>query len=388
MCKEPVSKPKNKSFLQRITGLGRTKHSNIPAPASVYQNSRFTRTEVSLTSTIRRIPTAQFQTTATGQTPIIKLDVSVQADTRNIDAVQGGQCNVLCKVTANYTFPSPIERTTGFDGVILFDTTLSSRKLRMAMETAKTIVSTCTSHDRLGLVTFGENTATISELIMCTNPYKTALINSVVQIESTEVEETPDIGKALDMALRLLEKDARQGGHVFVLSSGYFTLAAAPLNRNATIHVAGIGPLTHLRHLNQLVQNNGTILDVSDTQEHQSLTDLITHISTHQCSPPIDTIRVRLSHPPEIQITSLQTPSLNPPSPQTSLTLGTTSFLHTNPRKPPPAQHSIHPHHPRNPTAPAHSKPNRLEIQLVLCTLPRSHHRHPKTIHPNHHNRI
>ena len=95
--------------------------------------------------------------------------------------------NVRSSVTlpSNFAFPPSADRSRGFDGVVLFDTCLTGRKLTLAMDAAATIVDATSSSDRLGLVLFGPEASAISELIMCTTPYKQALQSSIQQIKST-----------------------------------------------------------------------------------------------------------------------------------------------------------------------------------------------------------
>jgi hypothetical protein len=141
----------------------------------------------------------------------------MKSDIQNIDAQRGGDCIILTTVSAEYTLPPSTDRTSGFDGVLVLDVGMSREKVGLAGECVSCIVEATGANDRLGLVTFGEGKATlVSELIMCTTPYKQALQQSITQIISTS--NAGNLHDAMKLALGLLGSDARYAGHIFVIS--------------------------------------------------------------------------------------------------------------------------------------------------------------------------
>jgi len=291
-----------------------------PTTPPIYENSRFTMTETSLPSTVRRIPSTPMQPTS-AIPPILKLELSVETDMRNIDASQGGECTVLCKVTANYTHTPTIDPGPGFDGVIILHTAMLPWKLNLAKEAARAIVDSCGSRNRLGLVTLGKTNSVVSELNICTVPYKMALMRSISQMEDSE-KHSVAVADGVKLALRLLERDARQGGHIFLISSGNFIRGDLPSERKTTIHAIAIGPLTYATNLRRLLLRNGAHLELPSQQELYQLRNLIRHLEAHPLSPPIPTIQARLEHPPEVKIYSLHPPLLHPSQVHDSLTIG------------------------------------------------------------------
>ena len=258
-------------------------------------------------------------------------------DTHNIDAQRGGECTLLCDIVGNYTLsPSPDRSLGGFDGVVLFDISLNEGgKLKLAIDAADTIVDATFSNDRLGLVLFGSNDATIvSELIMCTTPVKQALRSSLREIKSFERSSENSFPRGMKLSLNLLDKDARCGGHIFILSDGKIPSAStdSPFwsNSHATVHSIAIGALTHRKALRHLRHQNGTLLEYrSPLTDAPRLTNLIAFLATQTHLHSIETLRCRLTFPPE-QVNALDV--LNQPSSiesnsQISVTLSPPPFL-------------------------------------------------------------
>jgi len=163
----------------------------------------------------------------------------------------------------------------------------------------------------------------VSALTMCTAPYKTALMKSLGQIKRDEMEDLCDIGDGFTLALKLLEKDARQGGHLFVISAGDFRCSSDLSKVNTTIHVIAIGALTNTENLNRMLHHNGTHLDFRIKEDLKGISTLMHHLSSHQISPPIATIQARLDPLPNVAIKSCQPGSLNPTDRIESVTIGT-----------------------------------------------------------------
>jgi hypothetical protein len=322
-----TSQKQKRSILQKITGLGRSKTRTRELPAKIYENSKFAVTGTSLTSTIRRISAPERQAVPPIP-PILKLDISVQTDTRNIDAEQGGECTVLCKLRANYTEAPPAKRATGLDGVILFHTTLSQRNLALAMEVATGIIDACGPQDRLGLLIFGERVSILAEMKICDAEYKRTLVRSVFQIEGSESEGINEIRDGMKLALRALQNDSRRGGHIFVITSGNFPFSPFPSDHSAaTLHAIGVGPLTYATNLRTILHNCGTHLEFRGEQDLPDITNLINCLASYAPSPPLPTIQLRLEHPEEIKIRSLQPTQLNYSELEESLTISSPSSL-------------------------------------------------------------
>lgn len=314
-------------------GRGKSKSKSSSASASVYENPRFAQTQASVSSTIRRIPSI-LQTTPSNPPSIISLHISLKCDTLNIDAQRGGECTVLCNVSAKFTFPPSADRSRGFDGVVLFDTRLAGKKLMLAMDAAAVIVDATSSSDRLGLVVFGQESSTVSELIMCTTPYKQDLQSSIQQIKSNISESTTTFLQGMKLALNLLAKDVRYGGHIFLLSDGKFhcnNLDSFWSTSLATIHIIAIGALSYPTKLRSLCHQNGSLLEYrSPTSDSSLLAQLIAYIATQTHFHSIDTVRCRLTFPEEINVLDIPNHIYTPESQsQISLTLSSSSPLRT-----------------------------------------------------------
>lgn len=293
-------KKKHRTFIQKITGRGKKKPLPTTTTGSLYGLPRYVRTDVSLSSTIKSIPTVLHHPPSSTPPPIVKLDVSVRADTQNIDAQKGGDCIIQCQVTASYT--APPERI-GFDGVIVIDNRLSGRKFQLALNAANALVEATISSDRLGLVV-GENV--VSELIMCTLPYKDALRKSVLNVPSTDHR---DVMRGIKLAGGLLSKEARDGGHIFFISDGHNITETPP--RGAMVHIIAIGELVKKTFLRNLRGERGIYIEYREKNNGFDVNQLLECLSLGQNSQIIETVRCRLSHPPEVTITSVLPTSLS-----------------------------------------------------------------------------
>lgn len=277
-------------------------------------------------STIRRIPSIApvLETTPTSPPSLLALEVSLKCDTHNIDAQHGGECLVLCKVAANYTLPPSSDRTRGFDGVVVFDTKLEGRSMTLAIDAVATIVDATSPNDRLGFVTFGTQSSVISELIMCTTPYKQALQSSVREIKTSQSArlERSHFVEGMKLALQLLVKDARFGGHIFLISDGNLCVQDVSPWRNSstTIHTVGTGALIHPYALRQFRHKTGTFLEFRSSSDSAKLAKLVAYLATHAVPHAIETVRCRLTSPDTIlEITPH--PSISEKD-QISITLG------------------------------------------------------------------
>jgi hypothetical protein len=248
----------------------------------------------------------------------------------NIDAERGGDCVVLCQLLANYSPPPPSYRAKGLDGVILFDAGLEGQKTSLAIDAAITIVNATTSNDRLGLVVLGQKVSIISELIMCTNPYRLALQNSIREFTSTQTAPTKQVAEGIRLALDLLAKDARNGGHIFLVSDGRsfhddaITCRVTP----TSIHCISIGGLTYASILRQILRDGSFLEFRSPPQDSPLLIGLISHLTSQTHYQPLSTVRCRLTYPPESTIVSVSNHSdyTTECKGQISLTLGNTTF--------------------------------------------------------------
>jgi hypothetical protein len=226
----------------------------------------------------------------------------------NIDAQRGGDCVLLCQVSADYSSSPPKNRSKGLDGVILLDAGLTGGKRSLAVDAAITIINATTSNDRLGLVLVGEKTSMISELIMCTNPYKVALQNSIREIASAETTATNQSTEGIEIALGLLAKEARNGGHIFFVSDGRCVQNLKVPSRASptSIHSIGIGGLTYTATLRHILQGDGSFLEFrSSSRDSPALINLIALLTSQTHPQPISTVRCRLTYPPEINIISI-----------------------------------------------------------------------------------
>src|SRR5579859_1716210 len=166
----PVKK-KRSSIIQKLTNFTK------PKPVKPLDNPTISPTIISLPSTVRRLPTIPLSQPATDSPPLLALNVRLVPNVSSLPADKVGECIVSCHVSTHFTRPPlhPVDRTTGFDGVIILDTTLTGRKRTLSLRTTASLIDACSPHDRLALVTFSDTATTISNLIMCTAPYKQAL---------------------------------------------------------------------------------------------------------------------------------------------------------------------------------------------------------------------
>ena len=251
----------------------------------------------------------------------------------NIDAQHGGQCTVLTTVSAEYTLPplAASDRTSGFDGVILLDAGMTREKSALARDCAVAMVDATGSNDRLALVTMATKDAdagavVVSELIMCTTPYKQALQESIRQV--TGENGTADLVEAMGLAVGLLGADARYGGHIFVISDGNaFTQnmdgdmgfwREAP----CLVHCIAVGGLVHMSTLRRIRTREGCLMDFRDTQRDiAKISSLIGYLATNVHSAPIETLRCRFAYAQDkLSITETYThPSF--PSDSSSVTI-------------------------------------------------------------------
>jgi hypothetical protein len=231
----------------------------------------------------------------------------MNSDVQNIDAQRGGDCIVLTTVSAEYTLPPSVNRITGFDGVVVLDVGMSCEKVYLAGDCVSAIVAATGSNDRLGLVTFGDGEAiVVSELIMCTTPYKQALQQSITQLTTTT---TPGkLADAMSLALGLLGSDARYAGHIFVISDGNSfpsnnnnaTTAAAPFwaQSPTTVHCVAVGGLVQMELLRNIRTQQGSLLEFRDTQRDGAKMGLLVgYLATNVSSHAIETVRCRFSWP-------------------------------------------------------------------------------------------
>lgn len=350
MCGK-TAKKKGRTFIQKLTGRGRqkkhvndttTKTTSAALGDSIYMRPRYARTELSLSGTIKSIPTIVHHSASSTTTApcIIKLDVSLQSDSPTIDARNGGECILQCQVSASYTSLPP---RMGFDGVIVLDNRLYGRKFAMALEVAGLLVEDMTSSDRLGLVVGGN---VVSELIMCTMPYKVALRKSIEGVTKNPAEgktEGDGLFKGLKLAAQLLSKEARDGGHVFLISDGHCFPESPTMmfnrygSRITTTHVIAIGELVNETFLRKLRGERGIYIQYRDRMGFDVNEFLGT--LTGGYAQGIETVRCRLSYPPEVVITSIYPSSLSldsalsvtlrkSPVPQNISPLAPCSFLH------------------------------------------------------------
>jgi hypothetical protein len=216
------------------------------------------------------------------------------------------------------------------DGVILLDAGLKGGKISLAVDAAITIINATTSNDRLGLVLVAEKTSLISELIMCTTPYKVALQKSIHEIASAETTATNQSTEGIEIALGLLAKEARNGGHIFLVSDGRCVQDLRVPSRASptSIHSIGIGGLTYTATLRRILQGGGSFLEFrSSSRDSSALIDLIAHLTSQTHPQPISTVRCRLTYPPEITITAIDKhPDCTESEGQISLTLRLSNF--------------------------------------------------------------
>jgi hypothetical protein len=228
----------------------------------------------------------------------------------------------------------------GFDGIIVLDNRLyGARKMQLALKAASTIVEATISSDRLGLVV---GDMLVSELIMCTVPYKVALQKSVMGVTTTTTtaaaaeKESLDGGvwKGIHLAGQLLSKEARSGGHIFLISDGHHLSEetadkAAPSNTSRTpptTHVIAIGELVHSTLLRKIRGERGMYIEYRELGKMFDVNEFLGCLALQAyCSQSIGTVRCRLSHPPEVMITSVLPSSLSL-DPSFSLTLRKSPF--------------------------------------------------------------
>jgi len=299
---------KDRSFISRIPRLASlTKHHEHPTTSPVpYSQSQFAGTQTSL-HTIRRFTplTSPLQSHSVPPSILI-LDVEMKCDYINVDAQFNGECIVQTTVSAKYSHPPVHDGTTGFDGVILFDESLNGSKHSLGKNACNAIIATTSPNDRLGFITFGRDLPTIvSELIMCTSPYKQALLHSVDQLTTAEptLSNANTFGKGLDMALKLLEKDARNGGHIFLISDGNPSFYHSLLPTcSTTLHTIAIGLLTCPTTLRNLRHGTATFLEFRNVSDDKNLELLVKSLASNIWSHSIETVRCRLIPQPHTSI--------------------------------------------------------------------------------------
>lgn len=250
----------------------------------------------------------------------------------NIDARFGGDCTVLTTLCAEYTVPplAAQDRTTGFDGVVVLDVGMDSGKVALARDCAVEIVQATGSNDRLALVTMategisGEEGATVvSELIMCTTPYKQALQQSIRRVKATSVKRAGDLSEAMRLALGLLGADSRYGGHIFVLSDGN---SSPPLVSDdpgfwtqspSTVHCIAVGGLVDMTVLTTVRTREGCLMEFRDTHRDASKVQmLVGYLGMNVYSKAIETVRCRFAFPEDkVSVNEMQT---HPPHPSDS----------------------------------------------------------------------
>ena len=135
----------------------------------------------------------------------------------------------------------------------------------------------------------------------------------------------------MKLALNLLAKDARYGGHIFLLSDGQFlpnNLDPFWLTSLTTVHVIAIGALTYPIKLRSLRHQSGSLLEYrSPSSDSFSLAQLIAYIATQTHFHSIETVRCRLTFPEQISVLDIPNHFYNSESQsQISLTLSLPSL--------------------------------------------------------------
>jgi hypothetical protein len=241
------------------------------------------------------------------------------SDSQNMDAQNSGECVIQCQISASYT--NPPERV-GLDAVIVLDNCVCGRKLELALDVARKIVEGMVSSDRLGLVVGG---GMVSQLIMCTLPYKIALQKSIREVRCVE----GDLWTGLRIAGELLAKEARNGGHVFLISDGQLFGEQTTLSlMRTTVHVIAVGALVNEKLLRQVRGLRGVYVEFREGREFE--VDAFLRCLGRIQDQGIETVRCRFEHPEEVSVTSVfpQSLALDP-----TLSLTLRKFPSLNPAK-------------------------------------------------------
>jgi hypothetical protein len=266
------------------------------------------------------------------------LNVTAECDTANIDATRGGQVSVLIRIHGTLTHPPPPSDPPGFDAVILLDVALPEPKLALAKRAVKNLVQATTQTSRLGLVTFGRDARVVAQLTMCTPPYKRELAVSVEDLAG-ERRRGGVFREGMKCVLGMLGKDARFGGHVFVVSDGGFD----PGSRfwegcSTTVHVIAVGGLVWGERLRGLRQQAGGFIEVREGREEgwsKCLDELVGYLGGQTYLDSIETVRCRITCP-DTHVSLLDvndSPIIDSPD-QFSLTLRTSPNSPRGPHKP------------------------------------------------------
>jgi len=190
-------------------------------------------------------------------------------------------------------------------------------RFALAKSAALAIVRETTSNDRLGLVVFSSRDArTISDLIMCTAPYKAALAASLAELVPSQARwRGRHMGKSYPFregmkgVLTMLAKDARLGGHVFLVSDGGFDVGEVFwTGASTTVHVFAVGALIHSKKLRALRHRGGAFIEVrcrvggtglGNSGDHDGLRvrELFGYLGSQTHFHAIETVRCRISIP-------------------------------------------------------------------------------------------
>lgn len=299
------------------------KQTTISAP--ICGTPRFAGTETTVSSTVQRIPSIPqiLESTSIPPPTLLSLDILLKCDTHNIDAQGGGECTVLCRVSANYTLPPSPDHSRGFDGVILLDTSLAGRKKSLAINAAETIVHTASPNDQLGLVAFGNKCFVTSDIIVCAMPHKQDLQRSLHEVISTNSYRS--FREGMKLAVNLLARNARNRGHIFLISDGNISSPIFETTSLITVHTVAIGALIYPTVLRRIRRQTGTILEFrSPSIDAPRLSQLVAYIATPIHHHSITTVRTRLAYPSETEIVNILPSYYSSPSDipnQVSLTL-------------------------------------------------------------------
>lgn len=282
-------------------------------------------------ATIRRIPSTPPLPLQAPLSPpaLLGLNVTAECDTANIDATRGGEVSVLIRIHGKFTRP-PSPDPPGFDAVILLDTALPEPKLALAKRAVKTLIAATTQTSRLGLVVFGRDAKVVSQLTMCTPPYRTDLAASVEDLQGQRRRGVNVFREAMKSVISMLGKDARFGGHVFVVSDGGFDPGSPFWEGCATtIHVVAVGGLVWGERLRGLRQQAGGFVEVRESVEEgwrKGLGELVGYLGGQTYFHSIETVRCRITCPDThvslLDINDSVPPTIDSPD-QFSLTLRT-----------------------------------------------------------------
>ena len=194
---------------------------------------------------------------------------------------------------------------------------MSERRFALAKSAALGIVRETSSNDRLGLVVFGSHDArTISDLIMCTAPYKAALAASLVDLVPSQsgwkgrhTGKSHPFREGMKGALTMLAKDARLGGHVFLVSDGGFDVGEIFWTGAPTmVHVFAVGALIQAKKLRALRHRGGAFIEVRSPIRGTAwgnggdygflrVRELFGYLSSQTHFHAIETVRCRINIP-------------------------------------------------------------------------------------------